>query len=247
MTATRPFHPKRKTADLKPAPCRSFGGGGLRASMLALVRTESSLSISKHRGVSGMTQFQRLKIISLIAKQLREAGFRLDTADQIKGRHVRYLFLKWHEEGKSVSTLQSRRTILKWVCSLTGKHGLVEELAKYLPPGAQTRRSLVATVDRAWDACGVNAEEVIEKVGARAPWAKALLALIHTLGLRRAEAVCFRPRIALIERRGMQMVWIRERGWGSKGGASVSYRSRRSDRLMRSPMRRASAARMTTR
>jgi len=218
MSAKRPYHPKRKAADLKPAPCKSLGGGGLRASMLALVRNESALSISKHRGVSGMTQAQRLKIIGLIAKQLREAGFRLHTADQIKGRHVRFLFLKWHEEGKALSTLQSRRTILKWVCDLAGKRGLVEKLSAYLPPGAPTRRTLIATVDRAWDANGVSADEVIEDVGKRAPWAKALLALIHSLGLRRAEAVCFRPRIALIERHGMQLVWIRERGWGSKGG-----------------------------
>lgn len=186
--------------------------------MLALIKLESPRSITKAKDVSGIRQRQREDMALSICDDLTNGGFALRSIRGIGGRHVAYLFKLWHDQGQSVGTLQNKRTVLKWLADLSGKHGLVEPLEKYLPEGAQTKRTLVAKEDKSWSASGVEFEQVASSIAANYPWAAALLRLIKEFGLRRSEAVCFRPRIALTIRDGVQVVWLRKRGWGTKGG-----------------------------
>lgn len=191
---------------------------GLLASAMALISHESSRGICKARYISAARQRDRIAILALICTELREARFGLRDIRQIRGKHVQYLFKKWNEEGKSTGTLQNRRTVLKWVADMCGKDGMVEGLEKYLPEGAAVRRSLVATTDRSWVGNGIDVEEIAAGISDEEAWVRIHLDLIRAFGLRRAEAICFRPHAALVMRDGHAAVHLRARGWGTKGG-----------------------------
>ncbi|QSI78190.1 integrase domain-containing protein [Niveibacterium microcysteis] len=210
------IHRRRTTRELQPGAIDDVNG--LRASVLALIKLESPRSIKKAKDVSGIRQRQREEMALAICDDLLAGGFAIRSIRGLGSRHVCYLFKTWYDQRQSLGTLQNKRTVLKWLADLSGKHGLVEPLDKYLPSGVPTKRSLVAKLDKSWAAADVDVDEIIATVGQSYPWAATLLKLVRAFGLRRSEAVCFRPCIALTIRDGVQVVWLRKRGWGTKGG-----------------------------
>lgn len=63
---------------------------------------------------SHMTQDQRARGLSLMARELRELGFKLPDARSIKPKHVEKLVAHWRGSGVSGATIKNRMSWLRW-------------------------------------------------------------------------------------------------------------------------------------
>ncbi|WP_434025721.1 phage integrase N-terminal domain-containing protein [[Pseudomonas] boreopolis] len=79
----------------------------------------------RNRDGSHATQADRMRSLSLAARQLREAGFRQMRATSLRGRHVEVLLSRWQAEGLSTGTLKNRMAHLRWWAEKIGKAGLL--------------------------------------------------------------------------------------------------------------------------
>jgi site-specific recombinase XerC len=69
---------------------------------------------NRNRDGSHATQVDRSRALGLMARQLREAGFRQMTATSLKGKHVQTLVNRWQREGLSTGTVKNRISTLRW-------------------------------------------------------------------------------------------------------------------------------------
>lgn len=79
----------------------------------------------RNRDGSHTTQRDRLRLLTLMARQLRELGFRQLRATSLNGKHVAALLSRWEAEGLAVSTIKNRMTDLRWWAQKVGKAGLI--------------------------------------------------------------------------------------------------------------------------
>ena len=79
----------------------------------------------RNRDGSHATQADRLRTLTLVSRQLREAGFRQMRAGSLKGKHVDALLERWQSEGLSVGTLKNRLAHLRWWAEKVGKAGAI--------------------------------------------------------------------------------------------------------------------------
>ena len=68
----------------------------------------------KNRDGSYATQAQRLSLLTLIANQLHELGFRQLEAQSLKPKHVEALVKRWRDATLAVATIKNCMTALRW-------------------------------------------------------------------------------------------------------------------------------------
>ena len=68
----------------------------------------------KNRDGSYATQAQRLWLLTLIANQLHELGYRQLEADSLKPKHVEALTKFWLAEELAIATIKNRMSALRW-------------------------------------------------------------------------------------------------------------------------------------
>ncbi len=153
----------------------------------------------------GREHANRNKLVALRTLQLRrqtmfhffseldELGYKLPSIYSFREKHARVLFSHWEEAGVAAATLQSRYTCMQLFATWIGKYDMLQQISKYLRNPLAGKRTYVAMVDKSWDVNGVLADEVIEKAIAMDKYVGLQLRLIKAFGLRRKEAVCFRP------------------------------------------------------
>src|SRR5262245_39198663 len=71
------------------------------------------------------TQADRLRILNLIADQLKDLGFRHMQAERIKPRHIEALVTHWKQEAISAGTFKNRMSTLRWLAEKIGKRNIV--------------------------------------------------------------------------------------------------------------------------
>jgi integrase len=140
----------------------------------------------RNRDGSHATQADRLGSLTLCSRQLREAGFRQMQARSLKGKHVQVLLERWKAEGLSAGTLKNRVAHLRWWAEKVGKAGLIPAGNTEL---AIPKRRFVTNEDKS-RRLGSELDRVTD------PYVRASLALQQAFGLRREEAIKFRPRFA---------------------------------------------------
>ncbi|MFP1983357.1 phage integrase N-terminal domain-containing protein [Lonsdalea quercina] len=79
----------------------------------------------RNRDGSHTTQADRKRSLTLMARQLREAGFRQMRATSLKGKHITALLTRWQSEDLSAGTLKNRLAHLRWWAEKIGKPGLL--------------------------------------------------------------------------------------------------------------------------
>ncbi|WP_234467246.1 phage integrase N-terminal domain-containing protein [Kosakonia sp. S42] len=140
----------------------------------------------RNRGGGHATQADRMRSLSLIARQLREAGFRQMKASSLKGKHVQALLERWQGEGLSSGTLKNRLAHLRWWAGKIGKAGILPSDNTQL--GIAERR-YVTNISKARE-LGPGLEHINDA------YVRISLQLQAAFGLRREEAIKFRPRYA---------------------------------------------------
>ncbi|AHH48942.1 integrase [Pseudomonas aeruginosa] len=140
----------------------------------------------RNRDGSHNTQADRMRSLSLAARQLREAGFRQMKASSLKGKHVQALLNRWQDEGLSSGTIKNRLSHLRWWVEKIGKSGILP--ADNMQLGVAERR-YVTNVSKARE-LGTGLEQITDV------HVHMSLQLQATFGLRREEAIKFQPSYA---------------------------------------------------
>ena len=140
----------------------------------------------RNRDGSHNTQADRVRSLSLAARQLREAGFRQMKASSLKGKHVQALLERWQGEGLSSGTIKNRLSHLRWWAEKISKAGILP--ADNAQLGVAERR-YVTNISKA-QKLGTGLEQITDV------HVRMSLQLQAAFGLRREEAIKFQPSYA---------------------------------------------------
>jgi len=132
------------------------------------------------------TRSLRQRGLLAMAEDLTEMGYRLPEARSLKGKHVAALVGRWKAGGISDQTIRNRLTWLRWWAYQVGKPGLLPKDNDAFGLAERSRFS------------GNRAKRLeqtaLERVGDRR--VQLALKLEAAFGLRREEALKFRPELA---------------------------------------------------
>jgi hypothetical protein len=138
----------------------------------------------RNRDGSFATQHDREVMLTLVANQLHEGGFRHLRAAGVRSKHVEHLVNRWHEEGISPGTFKNRMSTLRWLAEKIGKQNIVaRENAAY---GIADRRHVTnESKARVLDVGRLDA--------VTDPYTVLSLRLQEAFGLRREESIKLQP------------------------------------------------------
>lgn len=142
----------------------------------------------RNRDGGRMTQAQRMKSLTLIARQLKEAGFLHMHATSLKGKHVDALLERWDSEHLSVGTIKNRLSHLRYWAEKTGKAGIIP--ADNARLGIPQRQYSGNGRSRAKDLDSGDLNRVTDA------HVHMSLRLQKAFGLRREESIKFQPAYA---------------------------------------------------
>lgn len=148
-----------------------------------------SLRLLSERNKDGSysTRANRDRILSLIAGQLWELGYKKLEVGQLGGRHVTSLLERWRREEIATGTIKNRMAALRWWAEKVGRASVIaRDNASY---GIQ-ERTFVTNESKAV----VLGEPHLVKV--KSEFVKFSLKLQEQFGLRREEAIKFQVSLA---------------------------------------------------
>lgn len=133
------------------------------------------------------TQAERLKTLAKMADDLKGLGFVNMTADSLKPKHVEALVKAWQGQGLAIGTVKNRMAVLRWWAEKIGKPNVVAGDNSFY---GIAEREYVTNETKAIELPDAGLARVTD------PWTKLALRLQAAFGLRREEAIKFRPKIA---------------------------------------------------
>ncbi len=149
------------------------------------------------------TQAKRAWMLSLIANQLHELGYRRMTAQSLKPKHVEALIKHWRAQNLSIGTIKNRMAALRWWSQKVNKQNVVARSNEYY--GIPDRR-FITNESKARSVTRSQLDKV------RDEHVRMSLELQQAFGLRREEAMKFQPSFA------DQGDHVRLKGSWTKGG-----------------------------
>lgn len=153
---------------------------------MGALKSELHKLCADNRDGSYATRADRLGVLLLCEQQLREGGYGFKRARGIKPRHVEYLVQRWLDEELSVGTVKNRVTALRWWTAKCGKASIIPR-----------DNALLGIPERKMQDSNKAKKLELEKVASVAcPRLRISLRLMAAFGLRREEALKFRPRLA---------------------------------------------------
>lgn len=140
----------------------------------------------RNRDGAHKSQADRLSMLTLVARQLRELGFRQMHAGSLKPKHVEALLIRWQAEGISAGTQKNRMSCIRWWAEKVGKTGVIP-----------ADNAELAIPDRVF-VTNENKARVLDERLARITDVYVYMSLLlqALFGLRREESVKFRPSYA---------------------------------------------------
>jgi hypothetical protein len=141
----------------------------------------------RNREGSYNTQRDREHNLTLIADQLQEMRFRFMSAHSLKAKHVQGLVRRWLSEELNAGTIKNRMAALRWWAA---KVGLPDAVAKSNDHyGIPVRRFVT-------DGTKVRHVDGSQLARVQDQYVRMSLELQQAFGLRREEAIKFRPSYA---------------------------------------------------
>lgn len=141
----------------------------------------------RNRDGSYATQIARERILTLVANDLHELGFRHMQAASLKPKHVEALVQRWMKDGLSPGTIKNRMAELRWWAEKIGKRGVIAgDNTHYGIP----ERELVTNESRARELSSGELAKLTD------PYSLLSLKLQAAFGLRREESIKIRPEWA---------------------------------------------------
>ena len=134
------------------------------------------------------TQATRSRMLDLIATQLRELGFRRMQPRSLKPEHVNALVVHWQDHGISIGTLKNRLSALRWWAKKVNKPSIIARDNSVYGIG---KRQYVAKESKAQELDHKKLSLVSD------PFVNLSIRLQAAFGLRREEAIKFKPNYAV--------------------------------------------------
>ncbi|HNP34347.1 MAG TPA: integrase domain-containing protein [Woeseiaceae bacterium] len=141
----------------------------------------------RNRDGSYATQMARARILSLIANQLPELGFRHVAVTHLKPKHIEGLIDRWQEERLAPATIKNRMAVLRWWAEKINKQNVVAKSNSHY--GIPERGYLN-------NDSKVRSVSVQRLASVKDEHVRMSLRLQAAFGLRREEAIKFTPAIA---------------------------------------------------
>src|ERR1017187_5980305 len=79
----------------------------------------------RNRDGSYATRADRERILTLVADQLEELGFRQLQSDSLKPKHVEGLLARWQAEAIATGTIKNRMSALRWWAEKVNKQTVI--------------------------------------------------------------------------------------------------------------------------
>lgn len=142
------------------------------------------LMCQRNRDGSFATQHDRERLLTMVANQLHEDGFKNLRAQGIRTKHIEHLVSRWQAEGASTGTMKNRMSALRWMAEKIGKENIVaRDNAAY---GIADRR-FVTNESKAKELDQGKLDKVSD------PYTAMSLRLQEAFGLRREESIKIQP------------------------------------------------------
>ncbi len=133
------------------------------------------------------TQVQRERVLTLIANQLHDLGFRRMHAKSLRPKHIEALVKHWLETKVAVGTIKNRMAAIRWWAAKVNRRNVVASSNDHY---GIPRRQYANGANRA----KALDEEKLARV--TDPYLRTSLELQREFGLRREEAIKIRPVLA---------------------------------------------------
>jgi site-specific recombinase XerC len=130
------------------------------------------------------TRADRERILTLMANQLRELGYRHMQAQSLKPKHIEALLARWHAEGIATGTVKNRMSTLRWWAEKINKENVI---ARTNDAYGIAERVHVTNVSKG----KVLDADKLERVNDR--YTAMSLRLEAAFGLRREESIKINP------------------------------------------------------
>ena len=158
-----------------------------------------------NRDGSHATQAKRAYLLSQIANQLQQLGFNGMSVRSLRPKHVQALVSKWKDQGIAVGTIKNRLAAIRWWAAKVNRRGSVARGNDYYGIAS---RQMISAVSKAQTLSAAQLAGITDR------HVYLSLELQRAFGLRREEALKFRPSFA---DRGDRLVL--KASW-TKGGKS---------------------------
>ncbi len=158
-----------------------------------------------NRDGSHATQAKRAYLLSQIANQLQELGFNGMSVRSLRAKHVQALVSKWQQQQMAVGTIKNRLAAVRWWARKVNRRGAVAKGNDFY--GIPSRQ-MVSSFSKAQTLSAAQLARITDR------HVYLSLELQRAFGLRREEALKFRPNYA---DRGDRLVL--KASW-TKGGKS---------------------------
>lgn len=153
----------------------------------------------KDKTVSSRTKDNRHEVLFQCFTELRNKcnpPCKLDNPRNFREKHFELLLAFWLSKKLSSSTLQNRTSVLRTFCTWIGREGMIKPLETYVDDKSLVKRVQVAQEDKSWTGNGLDFETKLKEIDAYDLQAGAQIRIIRAFGLRKEEAVSFRPNRA---------------------------------------------------
>ncbi len=138
----------------------------------------------KNRDGSYATQAQRLALLTLMANQLHELGYRQMEAQSLKPKHVEALVKHWLGADLAIATMKNRMAALRWWAEKTGKENVI---ARTNDAYGIADRKFVTNQSKAKELDMKQLKHITD------PYTATSLRLQAAFGLRREESIKIQP------------------------------------------------------
>ena len=180
-----------------------------------LVNANKAKHALKDKTVSNGTKDKRTEVLFQAFTDLHAMKNKLNNPRNFKEKHFELLLEHWLSNKLLASTLQSRTSVLRTFCGWIGKANMIKPLETYVKDKSLVRRVQVAMVDKSWTGNGLDFKAKLKEIEAYDLQAGAQLRIIKAFGLRREEAVCFRPNRSKMLGADQNSIYIE---FGTKNG-----------------------------
>jgi integrase len=167
------------------------------------------------RNVGTRTRHARIETLYQGFGELRQLGYKIENPRNFKELHMRALVAHWESKGLAPATIQNRISVFRIFAEWIGKNNMIKKSELYCSAPEVVKRSQVAQEDKSWSAKDIDIPKLLLEIEAYSKHAAAQLLMIHAFGLRRNEALCFKPNLNWTIENGVNLIRVRD---GPKGG-----------------------------
>lgn len=186
-----------------------------KAELNGIIQEFNHLTKKGDRKASTRTRNARSDALFQGFGELRQLGYKIENPRNFKELHMRALVAHWESKGLAPATIQNRISFFRIFAEWIGKGNMIKDSEIYCSSPEVVKRMQVAQEDKSWSAKDIDMPKLLLEIEGYSKHAAAQLLMIHAFGLRRNEALCFKPNLHWTIENGISQIRVRD---GTKGG-----------------------------